>query len=266
MPFNRIYRRNNRFYRHRRYIKRRNTLFSRNRLRKSKYFANKGMISYMAPLQQPMPPRYRCKFSIGAQFNVDPAASVASGAFVVDMNNIRLPFATSGLDAAPYANFAPSTAATLNPANYSALVNAELYQKYRVYSSKMILKVIPSAQSDTVMVTVVPALSTLGPSSTGTALAQPFCKSRLFQASQIGVISNYIAQHTLAGTTRRAIEDDLSNRYMGRYTNDTIEIFNWFVNWNTVDGVNLTTPLIFEVKMEYYCELFSDVSAQTIQT
>lgn len=264
MPFKRNYR--SYLNRKRRYPYRSNFKKRINRKRNTKYFANKGMISYMAPLQQPMPPRYRCKFSIGAQFNVDPAQNVASGSFRVDMNNIREPFSPSGLDAVPYANFAPGTAATLNPANYSALVNAQLYQKYRVYSSKMILKVIPSAQADTVMVTVVPALSTTGPTSTGTALAQPFCKSRLFQSSQIGVISNYIAQHTLAGTTRRAIEDDLSNRYMGRYTNDTIEQFYWFVNWNTVDAINLSTPLIFEVKMEYYCELFSDVSAQTTQT
>lgn len=241
---------------------------NRFRTRTSKINANKEMIKFM-PMgsQVPVPQRYRCKFVTSVQFNmIVGAGGAASGIIPVKMNSIFHPWANSGLGANPYANFGPQAVGTLQPSGYASLINANLYKRWRVYSSAIELKFNPSAQADTLIVAVTPSDNPAIPTSSAQAQQQPYCKFRIQQSNQIGVVKNYITQHKLVGATKRAIEDDLSGNFQGNAGGDPADVLYWVINWSTVDTLANTTPIICEIKLTYYCELFGDFGAALLET
>lgn len=258
------YRRNKRFVKKqfKRQYNKKSTSFSRKR----KYSASNKLVTYMPKGQLPIPPRYRCKLACNAQFAIDSSAMVNDGAFQIVMNSVNLPYTVSGLGSTPYVGFSPQTPITLQPTGYSQLANAITYNRFRVYASKIMMKFIPSALSDTIMVTLTPSSNSLIPLTTGDALSQPYTRSKLFQANQNGIIKSYLTQHKFVGTTKSAMEDDLSGQYISNFAGTPATPIYWVVNWNTVDGSDLATPVVVDIQLDYYVELFANNSSQMVDT
>lgn len=248
----------------RKYLKKSHKKFTRKFAKKGahlnkKMTASKDLIVYMSPQQMPFPPRYRTKLQCDLQGYVT-SATAASGNFYFLMNSIYLPAASGG-----FPNSSPAIASLL-PTGYSSLLNAHLYQRFRVFASKITVQVVPSAQADTVNFTITPSNAAGTPSVTYTAMAQPYTTSRLCQSNQKSFVKNFITQHKLEGVPKKAIEDDLSGNYEGSYATQVNQPRYWNCNWSTVDAVNTTTPLLFVVRLEYFVEMWSDTTGTLLES
>lgn len=230
----------------------------------NKTFATREMITYMSPQQMPYPQRYRTKFTTAVQFNI--TAAQQAGQIPIRLNSCNLPFGSSGLGAAPYANALPSVA-TLQPAGFTAMFTTSQYQKCRVYASSIEINFAALSQSDPMMVTITPSVSGNNPTLTSIALEQPYTKHYLFTANRSrSVLRNYMTAHRLVGATQRAIEDDLSgNHYFSNGGQPGIPTY-WVVNWNVVDAANSSSVVICEIKVIHYVELFSNYDAIMAET
>lgn len=227
------------------------------------FSASPTLVTYMSKGQSPFPRRYRTIFHSSIYGFV--AAGSTSGHFTVNMNSAYLPWAGGA-----WPNALPAIA-TLQPAGYSSVVNGTLYQNVRVYGSKLSVEFLPQALTDTVQVTLTPAVSAAVPTSVATAMAQPYTKQLLMSSSKMNsrngsFISNYMSQSKLLGVNKKAIEFDLSGNYTHTYNGDPANLFYWVVNLTTPDAVALATNLEYRVKLNIYCELYNDSAAILPQT
>lgn len=231
--------------------------------------ATREMITFMSPKQMPYPQRYRTKFTTSVQGNLaTTGAAKINGQFFVRLNNPSQPFNDSQLDGTVnvYANFLPATA-TLQPAGLTSMFNTNQYQKMRVYSSRIEVNFIPLAISDPINVTITPSLNNATPALASSALEQPYTKQCVFDASRSrSKLSNYITQHTLIGCTKRAVEDDLSDKFTVT-TGSTPGIpLYWVVNWSMVDNVAFSANILVVIKVIHYVEMFANYDAAMPET
>lgn len=245
--------------------------------------ASKELVTYMAPQQLPLPPKYRTKFTAKFFGSVPAAAGSASRTWLVNFNDPSLPFAYTGtgtFGASTNLFDAPSIANnTLNPTGFTTLWNTNMYQAARVYSSSIALEMIPSALADTVEayimpISAIPAAGFVVGTSNYMALSQPLTKSQIFSSSKTnniknkGQLVNYCSQHKLLGVSKRAIEDDLSGNYEIDLANNTpnpLVPTYWQLGYDTLNKADLATFLDYRISVTYYVELYSLNVGQLLQ-
>lgn len=243
--------------------------FSRGRLIHRKtphsHYTSQELVIYRGQNLMPYPPRFRTKFQTDI-YGYIAAASTTVNQYYCGMNYIHLPYNNGG-----WSNAVPAIA-TLTPTGYSALLNANIYTKARVFFSKILVEFLPQALGDTLEVTVTPSNATGSPTNTGVAMAQPNTKSGLFSSSKNNVnskkhgsaIVNAISQHKLIGVSAQALANDLSGNYEHAYNaNPTIPLY-WVVNTTAPDAAatpNFTNPCEFRIRLTHWVELYAAYNA-----
>lgn len=224
-----------------------------------------GHVTYMANGQNPFPRSYRTKLTTSI-YGFVAAGGVAAGArYYVRLNSAYAPWAGGS-----WPNGAPSIAA-LNPAGYSSIINANLYNSVRVYGSSITVEFLPQALTDTIICTVTPSNASTLPLDVDDALAQPYTKQLFMSSSKMNsargsMIKNYITQHKFLGVTAGAIQNDLSGNYTHGVASYPVETFYWVVNIATPDATALATPLEYKCKVTYYVECYNETAPRLIQT
>lgn len=223
---------------------------------------NKELVTYMVPHQMPFPPRFRTKMTCAIYGSI--AAGVNTATFTSKLNSCLLPFAGG-----TWTGASPAIA-TLNPAGFSAICNQNYYTSFRVYSSKILVEFLPQALADTIQIVIVPSIST-GGSVFAVSLEQPYAKSMFMSSSKQNsargsALTNYITVHKFMGVSKRAIEDDLSNKFNGFFNAQPGTLLEWVVEFVTPDAVVTVTPLEYRAVMTYYVEFYNAVNSTFVET
>lgn len=230
--------------------------------KKAKVNATYKMVSfYPSGTNSPLPPRYRCKFITNVYGYTSLGVGSGAYSFAVKLNSPRLPMASGFLGTGiTWVNIATGT---LNPTGLTTLLNANYYTRYRVYSSQCAIDLIPQSIQDSVVATVSPILNNVF-ATTADAIKQPFTKSYDFvnarnPPSKYG-LKNYITQHGFVGVRKQAIEDDLSQSYVGYYNADPQNLLLWNITMSTIDNTILNNALELRLRLVHYVELFGIVT------
>jgi hypothetical protein len=228
-----------------------------------KTYANQSVISYRAPRQMPYAPRYQTKFTCGIYGSVN--AGTVAAQYYTSMNSVFTPL--GGASGWPNPS---QPLVTLMPTGLTALLNANLYTRFRVHASKISIEFLPQALADTLEVTVTPSDNQTIPATAAAAISQPYTKSLFMSSSKMNskngsFISNYMTIHKFFGVRKRAIDDDLSLQFTGTYLVDPAKQLFWVVNIATPDGAVTVTPVEYRLKMTYYVELYANSTANLVQ-
>lgn len=155
------------------------------------------------------------------------------------------------------------------PNGYSSLANQELYQKYRVLSSRIKVVFSPQAQVDSMVVCVTPSFSPSTPANVATAQDVQFTMTKSVQeGTPIGsqMVVNRIATHQLLGVRAQAILDDLSGQFNSAYNGTPANAWSWVINIALADNVVSVNPIPYRIEMEWEIEFFGDSTGQDLTT
>lgn len=182
-------------------------------------------------------------------------AGTGTNQYFVRGNSVYLPWIGGN-----WANALPAIATT-NPQGYASLVNADIYQKWRVISSRIKIQLQPEAAVDNVICSVTPTFLAAQPATVEKALAHEFSRSANISMSQptgSQTIVNKITTHRLLGVRKQALLDDLSGQYIGATAATPLLTWSWLINFDTSDKTVTINRLAYRVDMEYDVELFGD--------
>lgn len=220
----------------------------------------------------PFPSHYRTKLMCSVYGNAPSSALSGTVQWAIPMNSSITPFGqvtpiTSG---SPVVYAGPSVA-THQCTGFSTLCNTNFYRNFRVHSAKLEVDVMPQANGDNVVVTITPSVAATLPASVGTALSAAFTKTATFgnarsNATNKGLLSLSMSQHKFIGVSKRAIDDDLSNNYIGQYSVNPVNELWFVVNLNTIDNAIFTNALEFRFRVSYDIEFYNAVSTTLPQT
>lgn len=224
-------------------------------------------------LNIPINPRYLTKFTLSFSGYTTTATDGTSGYFALKLNSPYRPVDVAGTTLTS-PNFTGannrtglsngiSGAATLEalfPRGYSQLASDTMYQKYRVYASKIRVTVVPGAQADTSIVTVIPITDVVGLGEfAGLSQNVAFSKERVVTQgadNNANTVSNYIDMQSLYGKTKAQIMAD--DEFSASYNDDPVagKLGLWLVKYNKLNGsANYVSQLSFNIEVIYYTEL-----------
>lgn len=216
------------------------------------------VVTYMSRLPNPcpLPNRFVTSFSCQNQ-GYYPAATGTGAYWQVALNSPVLPFsAASTVSGTTLPN--PYTAiSTLQPIAWSSMFNNRVYNSYRVYASKIRVKVIPTSLTDPIAFGIYPAIP-------GSALNyaisdnMPHGKNWLITTEKgVTVCENFVTLPVLNGISQQAMRDDVSTTYTGSTgVPYPLRPFNWYCNFYDLTQANIGSKLCFDVNVIYYVELF----------
>nr|WAE42364.1 MAG: capsid protein [Cressdnaviricota sp.] len=232
--------------------------------RKSSNKISNQMITYIPKgMWSPFPPAYRTKFHCNITGAV-PAGAVGAS-YCTSVNRLFLPYASNvwGSVSDWPGMLGPLTTSTINPIGLTQLLgnttgSTSPYQNYRVYKSTITVQLLPGSDVDNIDVTIVPVpISSVASSSYDAALMQPYSKTKMFSANQLGrPLSNSISVSKLWGIRPQAIKDDLTTQFTGSETGGPSQTGVWHVWVQTPDNVALAADVSYRVSMTYYAELW----------
>lgn len=240
---------------------------NRNRpMRKRGHRKTQELLIYNNVKQAPVPSRYRCNFM--TQFYGYVAAGATGGTYTANVNGLYGPVVGS------WPNSTPS-AATLQPTGYTSLLNINLYNQYRVYGSSILVEFLPESLVDTIQVVIVPSMiNYFGSYGTGYLMGQEHAKSGLMSASKDdhnskkggSELRNSITMHKLLGVSPKAIEDDLSGKFVSSYNNNPSNTALWGVSWVTPDGSALSANCKYRVTLIHHTECYQPYNIHMLET
>lgn len=203
-------------------------------------------------IHRPLPVKWEATFDIENSGYVA-AAGAATTTYTVDLNSVYQPFNTAN----PIPN-ALATIATQMPASLTSLLNANLYQRYIVRRSTIIVQIAPQSITDSVLVAVAPldfnsTAHQLWPTYTAAAAA-PDSVERLTQSSFMNVLRKSVTpEQVMCRTLAQYTDDNLS---WGTYGAKPANICLWQITYQTADQAVLTAVLVIRVNVQYQVELF----------
>lgn len=222
----------------------------------------------------PINPRYLTKFTLSFSGYTTTAGDGSSGYFAIKLNSPFKPL-TIGVSPTIAPNFTAVTNGTglgngfstaqalldLQPRGYSNLASPNMYQKYRVYASKIKVTTVPSVQADTSIVTVIPVTNSNGIAEiAGTAQNIAFSKEVVVTQgsdNKYNTVFNYVDLQSLYGKTKEQVmaDDEFDANYNQNPSDGKIAL--WVVKYNRLNGnSNYTQQLGFNIEVTYYTELF----------
>lgn len=228
-----------------------------------------GMVLYKSFQQMPFPRVFQTKFKTIVQGYIKAGVDASNATLQFKLNSPYLPFdqgAATGLaNTTYYAGVAPNNR-TVQPAGWSSLMNANLYNNYRVIGCKIRITMNNQALGDNGLVcTIIPTFLTT-PANVGVALSQPYCKKMLLSEAKTNILSNYMTQHKLLGIQKRAIEFDLSGKYFGFYNAAPGAPMYWAIIFSNNDGSVTTSPVPFEIELTHYTKCWTANTGGLIET
>lgn len=221
-------------------------------------------LTYMNPRRQmPFPTRFRTIMTSGFR-GIIPAGSTTVQYFC-KLTSVNLPFAGGG-----WPNSSPAVA-TLYPAGCRVIWNTNLYNRFRVESSRIKVILSPVTSLDTMLVSITPGVFANVPASAQIAISQPNAVWKTISYStpeSARTLTNRIAVHQLVGVRKQAIEDDLSGQFYGNIVSGTpvepVAQHYWVLNAERNDSGSVNSNFGFEVELQHEVEFFSDDDGQNV--
>lgn len=234
----------------------------RKALKGEKISCSSERLTYMVNNQLPIPPRYRTKVTTMVYGRIEPADLAITGAnrAYVNMNSIYLPFNNGTWGAGGTGPFTLNSGlpSTIQPAGTSMLSRFQMYQAFRVYSSKIELSIVPETASDYIEATITPSENTNSPGNVGAALAVPYTKHLLFATGKgKSKLTNYMSVHKMRGVSKTALANDLSGQFEGAYNANPASRQYWIINLGQNNGDGTSLDIAFDLKITYWVEFFS---------
>lgn len=225
------------------------------------------VLTFMSKLFNPCPLPHRFVTTTSCQNQgYYPAATGIGAYFQVSLNCPQLPFSLATTVSGSQIPNPVTAITTLNSLAFGSLVQSRLYNSYRVYASKIRIKIIPTALSDPLAVGIYPAI----PGSAlnyGVSDNMPFSKNWLVTSEKgYTVLENFVTLPELNGISSQALRDDVSLTYTGSTAAAPLRPFNWYVNWYDLTQNNIGARVGIDCQVIYYMELFDlnyDYLAQT---
>lgn len=216
--------------------------------------ANDQMVSYNTNWKIPFPQRMRiavtasCKGYWSDEGTLYPTMSCF-------FNKCYLPFNTSS----PFQNIQGIyTSAQINPLGLTSLLNANTYTRYRVYASKISLRVTPTVASDAVDVIIYPYPGV--PVNTTTlqqVIGLPYSKQKVFTISTDTPLTVYATTSDVSGYKKEAIQLDTANQLTGDLAAGPSQYWTWGVTMQQQETQGaLNNRLGFTAEVTYYVELY----------
>lgn len=215
----------------------------------------------------PYPQRFQTKFYLEGEYKVAIAtASLTKGGVPACYpTNCLYPGGSSAFPS--YTFLGPATEATLNPAGFSGLCNANLYQFGELLKSTIRVRLMPTTAANSCACTIMPGVGS-APSDIYTARLQPFAKNGSFNANKPnqnqdrqGWMSHSMTPQQFAGLSRLEAKADFASLSFA-YNQAPSFGFSWYVYLQTETGdVTATTASLFQVRMEWDVVLFNSLQA-----
>lgn len=213
-------------------------------------------------LNIPLNPRYLTKFTFSMMGVVPPGDGHTDGLFVIRLNSPSAPLLTNPTFTSTSNNngvlLGGITSGT-NARAFSNLVSSSMYNKYRVYASRIKLTIIPRSVLDTTLVTVVPTTHNQG-SQTQTAVLDQnvaFSKEKIVSSNaDMGnnTIISYIDMPSLDGQTKQQFMADENK--VGVLNQAPQDLSLWVIKYINTTNANYNSALSFNIEVVYYTELF----------
>lgn len=228
---------------------------------------DKTLVNNTRPsLNIPINPRYLTKMTMSFAGNTQIATTAGgAGQFYVKLNSVHYPLQTtpsfvdaSNLSGAFLATTPAISITSFVPRGKPNLLSANMYNRYRVYASKIKVTALPQDPSDSVVLTVIPLSNTVGDGGEA-SIAQniAFSKERIctLQAdNKDNTIIQYMDCPSLFGkTTEQYMADE--NMSAGYIANPVITA-HWAVKHQRLAGGDYTDNISFNVEVVYYVECF----------
>jgi hypothetical protein len=210
-----------------------------------------------------VPPAFRTK--IGTCYaGTLVAASAARQTFLVSGNGLCHPFNSylTGNSFSTTYGYYGANPITISPEGFSALCGAsEVYQRYRVLSSTIIVQFAPLAQSDVLFVCTGSATSgTADNTVLWTAAESPHAsKVIMFSASTPNTrLSNHLTTADIYGVPESTIK---VNDNLGSYYNTT-PVSEWahVINYQTASNLVTSAIIGFAIRVEYDVEFYTPLT------
>nr|WAE42145.1 MAG: capsid protein [Cressdnaviricota sp.] len=218
--------------------------------------ASSNCITFYSKSQMPLPTMYKCKFVIFGKCIL--GAGLTDNSAGVKLNSPYIPFNNAAQGA--FATMSPASA-TNQPVGLTNLWNSSMYQNFRIYASKIDIKISQVLATDTAEITVIPAvtgaqMATLAGLQPEQLPQIPFSKYIITTQARQNHISNYMTCHKLLGVPKAAIDLDLSNNFTGALGSDPAGLMYWYINIRSSDQEATLNDIVLDVKVTYYTELW----------
>lgn len=209
--------------------------------------------------RNPMPTQYVCQFNY-TNTGYIPAVGTSGDWFAIQMNDVVFPMVINNtLGTSGFPNQS-KVFATSEPTSLSSLLTQNMYKNFRVISSVVEFRMIPTNAADSVAACIVPwnAVTTIPTFNYDWAEQQPFAKTKIFtNANSLGSVKNAVAVSTLVGVPESAIEYDLSGQYNGSFTTPPSKSCLWYIFYKMWTNTNNVGRVGLEVKIKYNVVLWN---------
>lgn len=215
-------------------------------------------------LNIPINPRYLTKFVVSGTGSVPaPGAGFSSGIFALKLNSPLQPNNASTALFTGTANnsgvFLGGTLGGQNARGFSNLCSLNMYNKFRVYASKIKITCIPRAVTDSMVFCVYPVSNgTFNPTISATLDQSVAYSKELIASSNADMnrntIISYIDLQSLDGLTREQLMSD--DTKVGTFSTDPSDLSLWIVKYQNTSNANFTNNIGFNWEITYYTELF----------
>jgi len=213
-----------------------------------------------------VPPVYHT--SCGIDFFGHYNTAISHTTFAVSANSAHVPFnsaliVTNGIsiNAAGVSPYSGSVYTTMQPQGFSNICgSAAPYLNYRVLGSKIRLKLIPIAVSDSAVVTINQvSTGEQWNTSVWTGAEAPYSsRTGVFTSSECDkFLTQKFTSGEAFGVPEQAIRDDLE--YAGSFNTSPSNEWNWIINMQTI-STNTSDPIGVFVEVIYDIEFFNPVT------
>lgn len=188
-----------------------------------------------------------------------------SGHVFVILNSANEPFTGGG-----WMN-PNETLSSLRPTGISALLNVNVYSRYRVLAATLVLNFLPLAENDVVSAAITPATTvSTYPTTYQQASTQPWTVRQLFSSGRrngaASGLSLHITTAQIVGVPAAAMVFDPTGQTTGAYNAAPGTPLYFVCNWETVDTAGLGNNLPYTVCLLQEVELWTECTGSFPQT
>jgi len=219
------------------------------------FSSSPSLVVYRNPNSSlPFPPRLRT--TVKTEITGYVGSANTSGHDFVILNSCYLPFNGSG-----WMN-PNETLNTIRPTGVDALLNVNVYQRYRVTAAVIVLNFLPLTESDVITAVITPATTvSTYPITYQQGSTQPWSVRQLFSSSRPngpgGGLKLRITTAEIIGVPAAALVFDPTGVTTGLYNGPPGTPLYFVINWATVDTAGLIDNLPYTVQLIQEVELWT---------
>jgi hypothetical protein len=160
---------------------------------------------------------------------------------------------------------------TLRPTGIAALLNVNVYSRYRVLAATLVLNFLPLGEGDVVSASITPATTvSTYPTTYSQASTQPWTVRQLFSSGRRNGAASGLSLHVttaqIVGVPASAMVFDPTGQTTGAYNAAPGTPLYFVINWETVDTAGLVNNLPYTVCLTQEIELWTECTGSFPQT